>query len=161
MSLFLFPARVRWANADGTLTPEAYRALQALMARVGGPIGDQGLDTFADAVTADMPTGFEVTLQQASTDPQPKLFVVTATTQAAIAGWQYVLTNVATTTLTLPANPGPGDEVWVTIANGLDTNVVARNGQPIMGLPEDMTIDRVYADVQLRYVNPTLGWRII
>lgn len=48
MSLFLFPARVRWANPDGTLTPEAYRALQALLDRVGGPIGDQGQDSFGD-----------------------------------------------------------------------------------------------------------------
>lgn len=48
MSLFLFPARVRWSNADGTLTPEAYRALQALLDRVGGPIGDQGSDSAAD-----------------------------------------------------------------------------------------------------------------
>lgn len=48
MSLFLFPARVRWANADGTLTPEAYRALQSLLDRVGGVIGDQGQDSYSD-----------------------------------------------------------------------------------------------------------------
>lgn len=48
MSLFLFPARIRWSNADGTLTPEAYRALQALLDRVGGVIGDQGTDSFSD-----------------------------------------------------------------------------------------------------------------
>lgn len=48
MSLFLFPARVRWSNADGTLTPEAYRALQALLDRVGGTLGDQGTDSAAD-----------------------------------------------------------------------------------------------------------------
>lgn len=48
MSLFLFPSRVRWANADGTLTPEAYRALQSLLDRVGGVIGDQGQDSYSD-----------------------------------------------------------------------------------------------------------------
>lgn len=48
MSLFLFPARVRWANQDGTLTLEAYRALQQLLDRVGGTLGDQGTDTFGD-----------------------------------------------------------------------------------------------------------------
>ncbi|MEI6128545.1 MAG: hypothetical protein WCR59_00575 [Planctomycetota bacterium] len=48
MSLFLFPSRVRWANPDGTLTPEAYRSLQALLDRVGGTLGDQGTDSFGD-----------------------------------------------------------------------------------------------------------------
>ena len=48
MSLFLFPARIRWSNPDGTLTPEAYRSLQALLDRVGGTLGDQGTDSFAD-----------------------------------------------------------------------------------------------------------------
>lgn len=36
--LSLFPARIAFVNADGTLTPEAYRALQTLMVRVGGPV---------------------------------------------------------------------------------------------------------------------------
>lgn len=36
--LSLFPARIRFVDDDGTLTPEAYRALQTLMVRVGGPI---------------------------------------------------------------------------------------------------------------------------
>lgn len=39
-TLSLFPARVRFTNADGTLTPEAYRSLQTLLARVGGLTGD-------------------------------------------------------------------------------------------------------------------------
>lgn len=48
MSLFLFPARIRWSNPDGTLTPEAYRSLQSLLDRVGGTLGDQGTDSFGD-----------------------------------------------------------------------------------------------------------------
>lgn len=48
MSLFLFPARIRWSNPDGTLTTEAYRSLQSLLDRVGGTLGDQGTDTFGD-----------------------------------------------------------------------------------------------------------------
>ena len=34
--LNLFPARIQFVSADGRLTPEAYRALQTLMVRVGG-----------------------------------------------------------------------------------------------------------------------------
>ncbi len=46
--LNLFPARIRFVNQDGTLTPEAYRALQILLGRVGGPLGDTGEDVFAN-----------------------------------------------------------------------------------------------------------------
>lgn len=45
--LQLFPARIRFVNADGTLTPEASRALQNLSVQIGGEIGDVGIDTFS------------------------------------------------------------------------------------------------------------------
>jgi hypothetical protein len=48
----------------------------------------------------------------------------------------------------------------VTWANSLSTNVIARNGNTIMGLSENMTLDAVTnGTVQLRYVNST--WRIL
>jgi hypothetical protein len=47
-TLNLFPARIAFVNADGTLTAEAYRSLQTLMRRVGGQLGDTGIDVFAD-----------------------------------------------------------------------------------------------------------------
>ncbi len=91
----------------------------------------------------------------------PQLVIVTGTTQAAHANGHYLLTNVAASTVTLPASPSAGDTVWVTPGNGLTTNVIARNGQPIMSLAEDMTINNANATVQLRYSNGTLGWRIV
>lgn len=45
-TLTLFPSRIRFTNADGTLTPEAYRALQTLVERSGGILGDNGVDVF-------------------------------------------------------------------------------------------------------------------
>ncbi len=85
--------------------------------------------------------------------------VVSATTQAAVIGNHYVLTNVSSTTITLPAEPDEGDTVWVTVANALTTNVIARNGKTIMGVAENMTIDAGTATVQLRYVNN--DWKIL
>lgn len=84
--------------------------------------------------------------------------VVSGTSQAATTGNQYVLTNVAATTVTLPASPTAGDTVFVTVANSLTTNVVARNGSNIMSLAQDMTLDNQYAAVQLRYADSTRGW---
>lgn len=85
--------------------------------------------------------------------------IVSAASQAAWVGNHYVLTNVAATTVTLPADPGVGDPVWVTVANALTTNVIARNGKTIMGVAENMTIDAGTATVQLRYVNN--DWKIL
>lgn len=85
--------------------------------------------------------------------------VVSGTTQTAVAGSHYVLTNVAATTVTLPASPASADTVWVTAANSLATNVIARNGNTIMGISEDMTLNSAYASVQLRYINSS--WRIV
>jgi hypothetical protein len=39
--------------------------------------------------------------------------------------------------------------------------VVGRNGQPIMSLAQDMTIDIGNVSVTLEYVDATFGWRII
>lgn len=88
----------------------------------------------------------------------PTMNIVSGTTQTAVANNHYVLTNAATTTVTLPASPAAGDVVWVTVANGRVDNVIARNGQNINSLAENMTIDNAYAGVQLRYADATRGW---
>lgn len=73
-TLSLFPARIRFTNADGTLTPEAYRALQVLFQRVGGTLGDNGEDVFAAFGGGDMDATMgevsarETLMQSASSD---------------------------------------------------------------------------------------------
>jgi hypothetical protein len=91
--------------------------------------------------------------------PAVAVVVVSATTQTAVKDAHYILTNVAATTVTLPAAPAAGDTVRVTVANGLRTNVIARNGKTIMGSATDMTLDAEYAAIALQFVNST--WRII
>lgn len=101
------------------------------------------------------------TITITNTASVPILNVVTGTTQAATAGNHYVLANVAATTLTLPATPSAGDIVWVTVGNGLITNVVERNGNNIQSLAQDLTLDAPYAAVQMRYINSTIGWTFV
>lgn len=84
---------------------------------------------------------------------------VSATTAPAMSGGHYVLTNAAATTVTLAAAPSSGDTVAVTVSNGLTANKIACNGKTIMGIAEDMTIDRASATITLRYLNST--WRIL
>ena len=102
------------------------------------------------------------TVQASAATGAPTLVIVTATTQTAVAGNHYVLTNAATSTLTLPASPVAGNLIYVTSGNALATNVIAYNGNKIMGLSENLTINTTaYTTMQLRYLNATIGWALI
>ena len=92
---------------------------------------------------------------------QPQLVIVTGTSVAMSAGMHAVLTNAALSTATLPPSPQPGDTCWIAAGNGRLDNVVAHNGQRIMGLLEDMTLDSASVTVQVRFINSTLGWILV
>jgi len=85
--------------------------------------------------------------------------VVSGTTQTAAAGKAYLLTNVAATTVTLPASPTANDKVVIKVANGLATNIINPNGATIEGVSGNMTVDNAYALVTLQYLNSS--WRLV
>jgi hypothetical protein len=91
----------------------------------------------------------------------PQLFVSTSTSNSLQPGQFVVLTAAGVSTATLPASPAPGVTCWVAAGNGRTDNVIARNGQNIMSLAEDMTVDNANVTVQLRFINSTLGWRLV
>ena len=91
----------------------------------------------------------------------PPVTVTASTSISAAAGNHYVLTAPTTATVTLPASPTISDTVWITVANGLTTNVVARNGKNIQGIAEDMTLNAPYAAAQMRFSDNTEGWILI
>ena len=71
-------------------------------------------------------------------------------------------TSSAAFTITLPANPNEGDAVSSSDAKStFDSNnlTVARNGQTIMGLTEDMIVDNKNAGFCLTFVNN--DWRLV
>lgn len=76
----------------------------------------------------------------------------------------YANTTSAGFTITLPASPAIGTRVGVVDYAGTfaTNNVTAgRNGQPIMGLSEDLALDVKHASIELEYVNATRGWILI
>lgn len=85
---------------------------------------------------------------------------VPGTTQAAVSGARYGLQNAAKTTVTLPAAPTNGDVIAVICDNLRRDNVIARNGQLLMGVADDLQIDNPYFPVQLQY-QQAFGWRLI
>jgi len=66
--------------------------------------------------------------------------IVANTTQLMQVNNLYVLSNVNTTTVTLPASPTLGDIIYITVANNLLNNIVARNANKIQGLDEDLIV---------------------
>ena len=88
----------------------------------------------------------------------PTVTVTASTAITAAANFHYVLTATTAATVTLPASPTISDTIYVTVANSLTTNVIARNGQKIQSLSEDMTLNSIYASAQLRFTNATIGW---
>ena len=91
----------------------------------------------------------------------PVLSLVSAASQTAAAGQHLGLTNAGLTTITLPLTPSAGQLLWVTPMNGRFDNVIARNGQNIMGLAEDMRLDSPFLTYALRFTNSAQGWRLI
>lgn len=79
----------------------------------------------------------------------------------AVAG-QAIFCGSGVTSVTLPANPGLGDSVIVGRALGsLSGLTVNRNGQSIMGVPENMVLDYPDVAVTLLFVGSSQGWRIV
>lgn len=90
--------------------------------------------------------------------------VITADPANAVAGNTYACnTTAAAFTVTLPTSPAAGDQVGFLDARGtFETNnlTVGRNGQPINGVAENMTVSTEWATFILQYVDSTTGWGI-
>jgi hypothetical protein len=81
---------------------------------------------------------------------------VISTNTTAVRSRTYVFT--ATLTLTLPSSPTAGDMVMFANRSATSTPVIARNGQNIMGVAEDMTVDNVNYFATLVFADATRGW---
>lgn len=158
------------ANALGPLSLlEGASTAAAIRSALGATSVGNSLFTAADAAAArtaigagtgngDVTQGGTQTLTNKTlTAPviTENIQVISGNTTAAVSR-AYVLT--ASLTLTLPASPIAGD--WVTVMNrsGTVTATIARNGQSIMGLAEDMTVDDLNAGFRLVFADATRGW---
>jgi len=85
----------------------------------------------------------------------------TTATNKTLADGEFCTVTASGRTITLPASPTAGDRVYISVGNFTDTTV-GRNSQNIMGLAENMTIDKAYIGLEFVYSgNATQGWRII
>lgn len=85
---------------------------------------------------------------------------VVGTDFTAAANYYYVCT--ASLTIILPASPTAGDKIMIgNFVSGGGNQLLSRNGNNIMALAEDMTIDVDKYTVTIEYVDATRGWTII
>lgn len=85
----------------------------------------------------------------------------------AVTGGDYLIDATSAITVTLPASPSINDHIRLMhVAGDIANLTVARNGQPIMGLAENLTFassgdnDATNASFALIFTNATRGWRI-
>ena len=83
----------------------------------------------------------------------------------AVAGDRlFVNTSGGAVTITLPASPSAGDQVsFIDLDGTFDSNnlTVARNGQDIMNINQDLTVDLKNAAFALVYSNAANGWKFL
>lgn len=99
-------------------------------------------------------------LQAAIEDAMPAYQITTTAVSVTLADRDRCAVVAAAQTITLPALPEIGSEVAILVGDFVDT-VVARNAQLLMGLAEDMIIDRPNVAVTLLFVGGDQGWRVI
>ena len=84
---------------------------------------------------------------------------VSSGTGATLApGERYYLTTVGA--VNLPPTPAVGSQITIAVGQTNITSVVGRNGQNIMGLAQDMTIDVANIAVTMEYMGGAIGWQI-
>jgi hypothetical protein len=87
------------------------------------------------------------------------LSTTTSTSFTAAVDTHYVCTAGSAVTVTLPITPAEGATVGLTFPTTVTGHVVARNGQTIMSLAENLTIDAAYASIILQFAGSS--WRIV
>lgn len=89
-----------------------------------------------------------------------KLDVTTTLVNKTLEDREFCYVGNSGLTITLPLNPSIGSKVGVGVQDYADT-IISRNGEPIMRLAENMTIDQPNVTVIFLYVSETEGWRIL
>ena len=85
--------------------------------------------------------------------------ITTTATSKTIINREYCTVTASGQTITLPVSPTSGDQVLISVLEFTDT-VIGRNGQNIMGLAEDCTINTAQSTINLVYIDSSRGWRI-
>ncbi|WP_212646388.1 hypothetical protein [Delftia sp. PE138] len=143
----LAPTRVT-GDATENVATTAFVAAAALATALPGQTGNARKFVTTDGTNASWAYPF------------PSYLAVSGTSATATLGSLHGLQNASATTLTLPASPANGDIVGIRAENLRIDNVINRNGNLLMGLAENMTIDNPYFPIVLQF-QTGYGWRLV
>lgn len=146
------------ADVQGQIDAKAPLASPALTGTPTAPTAAAATSTTQLATTAFVQAAVSTAVDSADA---LTLSVSNSAAVSLTAGQQDATTYAGVCTWTLPASPTAGQRVGVIVANGRADNVIARNGQNIMGLAENMTVNNKNAGITLRFVNSAQGWRLV
>lgn len=120
-------------------------------------------NTNSDLVASDVQDAIdEVSARDISDFSSPEYTIQTTAFTAEAGGWYSLDASTSGFTITLPATPSIGDIIEFLMVDGnvKDNNLtVARNGQTIESLAEDMIIENNYPRSFAMYYNGTT-WRV-
>jgi len=154
-------AALALANAGATVYDNAttYNYPDAVIGSNGGSYRCLGTSIIGDD-PATSTTGNWLQLTESIVTPTIKTADFTATPNVLY----MVDTTSGPISITLPSSPNSGENTYFAdYAETWKTNSVTllRNGEPIMGLSEDLIIDVDNMSIQLMYIDATQGWRLI
>ena len=168
------------ANAVTTVQDAGVATIATVSATANGAAVAELQSTYDDLNLLYTNLQPRVTSLEATSTSQTSA-IATASALAGLGGWNAWVTHTsgnkqlvpndrifvipaANMTLTLPITPSIGQAVRIVDAAGTagTTNfTIARNGQPIMGTAQDMTVNTNSARLHLVYVDSTRGWRLV
>jgi hypothetical protein len=168
--------RVDQATGTATLNANAFNlaGLTSLrLGSIGAQLGET-INEFSSDVTLGganptnlaVPTEFAVKtyVDTALANVGAAWTIKTANYTAVNNDYLFCNTSAGSFTITLPASPSVNDKVGIADLAGTFASYnlnVARNGQKIMGVTEDLALDVQNASVVLTYSGATYGWRLV
>ena len=156
------PGTLTGATTNG-VTTNAHT--HAITTNGTGDIVGTGSPTFTGNPTAPTPapadndtsiatTAF-VQTEIAAIPPSTLTVNTVSTSTAMVQEFHYHLTDSGQT-MTLPM--ADSEDYLELSVRGFDNTIVARNGNNIMGLAEDMTLDVAYSSTKFKFIDSNYGW---
>lgn len=152
------------ATGHGHALADVVGLIEALTAKADGVTTALALGSKADAdaTTAALASKADDAATAASIATKLPIGSTRKTASfAAVSGVNYRIDNsIAGITATLPAAPADDARIGFTMGGGTQTWIVARNGNKIAGIAEDLTVDLFRGGFALRYDGAANGWVI-
>lgn len=142
-----------WTSGSYATGAVVFSPISGLVYRRKSPGGSSPTDPANDATNWNL-----------ATIAAPRYVAGTSTTVTGAINCHHVLTGGSAQNIVMPtAGLVAGDILWVSVANGLETNYLTMGGNKVNGEVQDgdvLLLDDAYATIAVRWTGSTYGWSI-